>query len=100
MVEGEPPLLKHNMMRVMYLIIEEPAPTLTEPGNWSENFNDWLGKCLIKEQSGRWNATASITHPFISSAALDSRPLQQLILEGVEQTDYAPNRSGEHGKKG
>ena len=47
-MEGEPPLLKHNMMRVMYLIIEGPAPTLKEPGNWSDNFNEWLGKCLVK----------------------------------------------------
>ena len=47
-VEGEPPHIKSNLMRVMYLIMEGDAPTLSEPSQWSENFNEWLALCLVK----------------------------------------------------
>jgi len=90
MAEGEPPNIKHNMMRVMYLIIEGPPPTLTEPSLWSKDFNDWLASCLVKDKTARKNGPGLCSHPFIINAAMEgTRPLQELILEGVEKTDLA-----------
>jgi len=90
MVEGEPPHIKSNMMRVMYLIMEGPAPTLTEPSLWSDNFNNWLSQCLVKDPAERKSAKELMQHPFIVNAIMEGqRPLQDLILEGVEQTDMA-----------
>jgi serine/threonine protein kinase len=51
--EKKPPRFELNLMRAMFTIMESPPPTLTEPKEWSNDFNDFLEQCLRKEPSER-----------------------------------------------
>ena len=70
------------------MIIDGPAPTLTNPDLWSNNMVDFLGKCCEKDKGVRQDAVSLLGHSLIAGAVLEgTRPLQELILAGVEQTD-------------
>jgi len=67
MAESKPPHFKENLMRAILLISEGPAPTLTNPDKFSEEFRSFLSDCLIKEGSERADCEKLLLHPFIMS---------------------------------
>ena len=48
LADGEPPLIRENPMKALYHIASRPAPSLSNPLNWSEEFKNFLGECLNK----------------------------------------------------
>ena len=67
MAEGEPPHLRENIMKALYLIISGPAPTLSPSKHWSAYFKDFVDSCLNKNPSERPTTTELLSHPFILS---------------------------------
>lgn len=49
---------------------DEEAPTLP-PGHWSENFRDFLSKCLVKDPAKRADCNTLLTHPFLEKVRPD-----------------------------
>lgn len=56
MANGEVPLLDQPPIKALFLIPTKPPPTFAEPQKWSDEFKDFLDKCLKKEQQERWTA--------------------------------------------
>ena len=65
MADGEPPHLRENIMKALYLIISGPPPTLNPEKPWSEHFTDFVRTCLSKIPENRPSATELLSHPFI-----------------------------------
>mmetsp|Transcript_10802 Transcript_10802/g.15017 ORF Transcript_10802/g.15017 Transcript_10802/m.15017 type:complete len:489 (+) Transcript_10802:78-1544(+) len=76
---GEPPHSNVHPMRAIFLIPKSPPPTLGE-GDWSEEFRDFVAKCLIKDPQKRPTATSLLEHPFIVNA-----PGQQIMANFVDE---------------
>jgi len=72
MAEKNPPYHDLHSMRVLFLIANNPPPTLTHKEHWSEEFNDFIAQCLKKEPNERPNATALLSHPFLKKASEES----------------------------
>jgi len=68
MAELVPPHSDVHPMRVLFKIIRDPSPTLKDKQGWTLNFQDFLSKCLTKDQKSRPSATDLLQHKFISSA--------------------------------
>ena len=49
MTTGEPPLSEYHPMRVLFLIPKAKAPRLDENGPWSDDFHDFIKRCLQKD---------------------------------------------------
>jgi len=65
LAEGKPPLFDIASLRVIFLIPARPPPTLTNPSQWSSDFNDFLQLCLQKDPNKRPSASTLLGHPFV-----------------------------------
>eukprot|EP00475_Leptophrys_vorax_P010440 TRINITY_DN1700_c0_g1_i4.p1 TRINITY_DN1700_c0_g1~~TRINITY_DN1700_c0_g1_i4.p1 ORF type:complete len:480 (+),score=157.76 TRINITY_DN1700_c0_g1_i4:128-1567(+) len=68
MAVGEPPLSKVHPMRAIFMIPMKPAPTLPSTGNWSDDFRDFVSKCLQKDPAARPTAKQLLKHPFLTNS--------------------------------
>eukprot|EP00028_Trichosphaerium_sp_Am-I-7-wt_P007535 CAMPEP_0168535114 /NCGR_PEP_ID=MMETSP0405-20121227/18435_1 /TAXON_ID=498012 /ORGANISM="Trichosphaerium sp, Strain Am-I-7 wt" /LENGTH=1236 /DNA_ID=CAMNT_0008562215 /DNA_START=48 /DNA_END=3758 /DNA_ORIENTATION=+ len=82
MAEKEPPFHDVHPMRVLFLIPTNPAPTLTHPMHWSEEFNDFLAKGLTKDPASRPFASELLEHSFLKKA--NKRAMTTLIRQAEE----------------
>eukprot|EP01114_Cavostelium_apophysatum_P016593 TRINITY_DN4759_c0_g1_i4.p1 TRINITY_DN4759_c0_g1~~TRINITY_DN4759_c0_g1_i4.p1 ORF type:complete len:843 (+),score=174.90 TRINITY_DN4759_c0_g1_i4:907-3435(+) len=80
LAEKHPPYYSFLPFRAMYMIGSNPAPTLTDPGKWSADFNDFLSKCLVKEPEQRATSRDLLKHPFVNRGNS-----KQLVAEVVER---------------
>ncbi|XP_061787409.1 serine/threonine-protein kinase 3 isoform X2 [Nerophis lumbriciformis] len=83
MAEGKPPYADIHPMRAIFMIPTNPPPTFRKPELWSDEFTDFVKKCLVKNPEQRVTATQLLQHPFISQA----KPvtiLRDLITEAME----------------
>uniref|UniRef100_A0A671MGE6 non-specific serine/threonine protein kinase n=1 Tax=Sinocyclocheilus anshuiensis TaxID=1608454 RepID=A0A671MGE6_9TELE len=67
----------------IFMIPTNPPPTFRKPELWSDEFTDFVKKCLVKNPEQRATATQLLQHPFIISA----KPvtiLRDLITEAME----------------
>uniref|UniRef100_A0A7N9AQX1 non-specific serine/threonine protein kinase n=1 Tax=Mastacembelus armatus TaxID=205130 RepID=A0A7N9AQX1_9TELE len=83
MAEGKPPYADIHPMRAIFMIPTNPPPTFRKPELWSDEFTDFVKKCLVKNPEQRATATQLLQHPFISQA----KPvtiLRDLITEAME----------------
>ena len=51
---GEPPYINEKQLRVLFNIVNNPAPELSSE-NWSPEFQDFVRCCLQKEPDSRWS---------------------------------------------
>uniref|UniRef100_A0A673FZA8 non-specific serine/threonine protein kinase n=1 Tax=Sinocyclocheilus rhinocerous TaxID=307959 RepID=A0A673FZA8_9TELE len=67
----------------IFMIPTNPPPTFRKPELWSDEFTDFVKKCLVKNPEQRATATQLLQHPFITNA----KPvtiLRDLITEAME----------------
>lgn len=89
MAEGEPPNSKIRTFLVMKYIVREPPKGLTNPSNWSPEFNDFISKCLIVEPEKRPTAKEMIIHPFIKKFSKGRKIISDLVINSMPKiTDY------------
>ena len=67
MAEGEPPYSEVRTFLVMKKILNNPPKGLTNPSLWSNDFNDFVQKCLIFNRAQRPTATQLLNHSFIQN---------------------------------
>ena len=67
MAEGEPPYSEVRTFLVMKKILNNPPKGLTNPSLWSNDFNDFVQKCLIFNPAQRPTATQLLNHSFIQN---------------------------------
>lgn len=75
--DGVPPNAQMHPMRMLYLIVSNPAPSLQSPGH-SANFKDFIAQCLSKDPKKRATARQLLEHPFIKRAG-DTSILTEVI---------------------
>jgi serine/threonine protein kinase len=78
MAEGEPPNLRENPMKALYLTATGPPPSLSEKQKWTPEFNQFVDRCLTKDPDRRPSAEQLLSHPFILQSPEDGR--QQFAL--------------------
>jgi serine/threonine protein kinase len=68
MAEGEPPLIDEPPLRALLLIVTRGAPTLKQPNLWSDEFKDFMARCLDTNPETRGSSEQLLLHPFIKKA--------------------------------
>ena len=66
LAEGDPPHLYEYQERAIYLIINKQPPRISD--KWSDEFKDFVSKCLVKNPAERWHSTQLLNHPFLKDA--------------------------------
>ena len=67
LAEGEPPYSEVRTFLVMKKILNNPPKGLTKPELWSNDFNDFVQKCLIINPEQRPTAAQLLNHNFIKN---------------------------------
>lgn len=81
MAEAKPPHYDINPLRVIFVIPNRAPPTLSKPENWSENFKDFVSKCLRKNSTERPSAEELLQHPFITASIAQSEPVIRTLSQ-------------------
>lgn len=84
MIEGEPPYLKENPLRALYLIATNGTPQLESPESLSPALREFIGACLKVEASERPTASVLLEHLFLTKA-VPTADLGPLILDSKER---------------
>ncbi|TKS87457.1 Myosin-IIIa [Collichthys lucidus] len=82
--DGDPPLSDLHPMRALFKIPRNPPPTLHQPELWSDNFNDFICKCLIKDFELRPNVLDLLQHAFIKQIVSREKVLQKQLIELID----------------
>ncbi|XP_029102132.1 myosin-IIIa isoform X1 [Scleropages formosus] len=82
--DGDPPLADLHPMRALFKIPRNPPPTLHQPELWSNEFNDFIRKCLIKDFELRPNVHELLQHAFLTQVAGRERTLQKQLMELID----------------
>ncbi|XP_048030659.1 LOW QUALITY PROTEIN: myosin-IIIa [Megalobrama amblycephala] len=82
--DGDPPLAELHPMRALFKIPRNPPPTLHQPELWSNDFNDFICKCLIKDFELRPNVLDLLQHVFIKQIVGRERTLQKQLMELID----------------
>jgi len=86
MKDGEPPYLKEAPLRALWLIAQEGKPKIEGKDQMSQEFQDFLDKCLEVNVESRWSAEQLLTHDFLKKAC-EPRRIIPLIKAAKEQLD-------------
>jgi len=68
MAEGEPPYMEFPPLRALFLITTKGIPDLKEQNKWSNEFKDFVSKCLVLDPELRPDAATLVGHPFLRKA--------------------------------
>ncbi|XP_070842280.1 myosin-IIIa isoform X3 [Chaetodon trifascialis] len=98
--DGDPPLSDLHPMRALFKIPRNPPPTLHQPELWSDNFNDFICKCLIKDFELRPNVLDLLQHVFIRQIVGREKILQKQLIELIDlnQQIGVIEKTSHHGK--
>eukprot|EP00079_Xenopus_tropicalis_P034387 XP_017948158.1 PREDICTED: STE20-like serine/threonine-protein kinase [Xenopus tropicalis] len=80
LAEREPPNHDLNPTRVLLKIIKSQPPCLKYKRLWSQNFNNFLEKCLQRSPQERLSVSQLLQHSFVSEVS-DNQPLRELVAE-------------------
>ncbi|GBG26788.1 Protein kinase, putative [Hondaea fermentalgiana] len=87
MAQGRPPHSQIHPLRVVFVIPSKSPPTLDDSSLWSEDMQDFLSMCLVKDPLERSTATKLMDHPFVADRIVDltdSSVSSDTLLELVE----------------
>ncbi|XP_034022241.1 myosin-IIIa isoform X1 [Thalassophryne amazonica] len=100
--DGDPPLSDLHPMRALFKIPRNPPPTLHQPELWSDDFNDFICKCLIKDFELRPNVFDLLQHAFINQIVGREKILQKQLIEliALNQQIGIIEKTSHHGKTG
>ncbi|XP_072792518.1 serine/threonine-protein kinase TAO2 isoform X5 [Taeniopygia guttata] len=66
LAERRPPLFQLNALSALYHIAQREPPALRQPRLWSEEFRDFVSRCLRKVPQDRPRAPELLRHPFLA----------------------------------
>ena len=70
---------EENPVKILYNVATKPAPELDQTKNWSEEFVNFIEKCLEKSQDQRPFAKELLRHPFLLKASTGKNVFKDLI---------------------
>ena len=65
LAEGQPPYSHQHPFRAIYTIQTHPPENLSKPEEWSQEFCNFVKKCLIIDHLKRPSVEVLLSHPFI-----------------------------------
>jgi len=80
MAEGDPPYMEHPPLRALFLITTKGIPPVSKPQKWTEQYKDFLNKCLTVEPIDRPTVSILLNHPFLQKQA----PSQEIYAKAME----------------
>ncbi|MFH4979882.1 hypothetical protein AB6A40_006591 [Gnathostoma spinigerum] len=92
LAERRPPLFNMNAMSALYHIAQNDPPTLSytnfddTPAQWSQQFRDFVDKCLKKDPNERLNTTGCRQHSFICETVVEG-----VLVELIARTKALVN---------
>jgi len=86
MKDGEPPYLKEAPLRALWLIAQEGKPKIEGKDQMSQDFQDFIDKCLEVDVDTRWTAEQLRSHPFLDKAC-EPRKIVPLIKAAKQQLE-------------
>lgn len=104
LAEGEPPLADVHPMRALFQIPRNPPPKLKEATEWSDDFNDFLSVCLVKDYEKRPLMSDLMNHKFIAQVPRHPEEIRQelmRILKAQRKVGYSkrlPEVTTKHGQ--
>ena len=89
MAEGRPPYAEVHPMRAIFMIPTKPPPTLKQADCFSNEFSDFISRCLVKSPEERPSATALLQHKFIKQSKGPAlvKALVEVTLAKLEEED-------------
>jgi len=78
LAEYEPPYSKLTPQQVMKKIINFPPKGLADPSKWSDDFNDFISRCLTIDKNKRPLSDELLNHEFITS--IDKKNLNRNLI--------------------
>ncbi|MEQ2293276.1 hypothetical protein AMECASPLE_031645, partial [Ameca splendens] len=80
--------------------IGNPPPTLHQPELWSDDFNDFICKCLIKDFELRPSVLDLLQHVFIKQTVGREKILQKQLIELIDLNQQIGliEKTSQHGK--
>lgn len=88
MAERYPPRWRVNPNRVIFMVVRDPPPRLTEKERWTLAFQDFIAQCLAKDPRSRPTARYLQQHKYIArDRAIALRALMPLVHRA--QLEYA-----------
>eukprot|EP00009_Paramoeba_aestuarina_P005361 CAMPEP_0201508198 /NCGR_PEP_ID=MMETSP0161_2-20130828/1632_1 /ASSEMBLY_ACC=CAM_ASM_000251 /TAXON_ID=180227 /ORGANISM="Neoparamoeba aestuarina, Strain SoJaBio B1-5/56/2" /LENGTH=370 /DNA_ID=CAMNT_0047902777 /DNA_START=42 /DNA_END=1151 /DNA_ORIENTATION=+ len=94
MAEIMPPYANEHPMRVLFTIPRSDPPKLTNEAKWSDNFRDFLTKCLQYDGKERWTAGRLLGHPWLAGRG-EVSPLVGTIERFREAKKKKPQKEEE-----
>lgn len=89
LAEGVPPYSHIHPMRALFAIKANPPQGLTTPAYWSQDFNDFVRKCLNVDPKARPNAKDLLNHNFIVQKAKNKAVLSDLVAVSLDAIEKA-----------
>ncbi|EGD81055.1 STE/STE20/MSN protein kinase [Salpingoeca rosetta] len=93
LAECEPPLADHHPMRASFLIPRNPPPTLKEEKKWSEQYIDFVAKCLVKDFEKRPTTKKILDHTFLKS--VNAKRQRAALADLIEKVQRGHKRKDE-----
>ena len=81
-------------MRALVSIPRNPPPCLRQAQEWSNEFNDFIRQCLIKDFETRPTVAQMLTHAFISQVPEDGMDARRRITQIVQRYKRCYDLSG------
>ncbi|TRY58515.1 hypothetical protein DNTS_004926 [Danionella cerebrum] len=89
--DGDPPLAELHPMRALFKIPRNPPPTLHQPELWTEDFNQFVCKCLIKDFELRPHVLDLLRDVFIRQIVGREKILQKQLMELIDVNQQMGN---------
>ena len=70
--EGAPPYSYQHPYRAIFSIQSNPPQSLSTPGSWSKEFNNFVKRCLTINDNNRPSAKKLLEDPFIKNKSSNS----------------------------
>ncbi|XP_068708436.1 serine/threonine-protein kinase 3-like [Montipora foliosa] len=99
MAEGKPPSADIHPMEAIFTIVTQPPPTFKEAERWSNDFRDFVSRCLVKNPEERATATQLLQHSFIQAAKSVS-VLNNMIQEALNIMEEESTRLDNEDEEG
>ncbi|XP_041374247.1 myosin-IIIb-like [Gigantopelta aegis] len=101
LADGHPPLSQIDPRRALFKIPRNPPPTFKEPDLWSEEFKDFINKCLVKDFEERPFTNTLLNHKFLTQVSTDTTVLKNKLCQltsQMERTVHEPDVTTKHGR--
>ena len=85
---GQPPYWKLNSNLALYRMVEDPHPPL--PSNCSEDLQEFLFNCFLKDEKMRYTATELLQHPWIVQHSNFDRTQKRILPKMFPELVLSP----------